>query len=123
MLDQLEGAAEHADQRVNLAAVAKGPLPHILTFGKERDWLRLRLLPCATDTYNRDYHAENAEGSQKPMLNVFRRDGDVIRHFGALNCSTRHQIPGRIPATSAPSSPVEPVRPHTRAAALRGQPI
>ena len=82
MLDQLEGAAEHADQRVNLAAVAKAPLPHILTFGKERDWLRLRLLPCATDTYNRDYHAENAEGSQKPMLNVFRRDGDVIPLLG-----------------------------------------
>ncbi len=83
MLDQLEGAAEHVTQRVNLAAVAKAPLLHIVTFAKERGWRRLRLLSSATNTYNRDYHAETAGGSQMPMLNVFRRDSDVIRHFWA----------------------------------------
>jgi len=33
------------------------------------------------NTYNRDYHAETEEGHQRPMLNVFHRDGEVIRHF------------------------------------------
>ena len=32
-LDQLDGAAEHASQRINLAVVAKSPLPRIVTTG------------------------------------------------------------------------------------------
>ena len=81
LLDQLEGAAEHASQRLNLVAVAKAPLPRLLTFGSERGWRRLRLLSSAADTYNRDYFGETAEGDQMPMLNVFHRDGETIRHF------------------------------------------
>jgi predicted dithiol-disulfide oxidoreductase (DUF899 family) len=38
-------------------------------------------LSSVTTTYNRDYHAETAEGWQRPMLNVFHRDGETIRHF------------------------------------------
>jgi predicted dithiol-disulfide oxidoreductase (DUF899 family) len=79
-LDQLDGAVEHATQHVNLAVVAKSPLPRILTFAEERGWRRLRLLSSANN-YNRDYHAETEEGHQRPMLNVFHRDGEVIRHF------------------------------------------
>src|ERR671924_885201 len=57
LLDQLEGAAEHATQHINLAIVAKAPLPRILTFAEERGWRRLlRLLSSASNTYNRDYH-------------------------------------------------------------------
>jgi predicted dithiol-disulfide oxidoreductase (DUF899 family) len=81
LLDQLDGAAEHARQLVNFAVVAKTPLPRLLAFGKERGWRHLRLLSSATNTYNRDYFAETAEGDQRPMLNVFRRDGATIRHF------------------------------------------
>ena len=81
LLDQLEGAAGHVTQRVNLVAVAQSPLPRILTFARERGWRRLRLLSSAGNTYNRDYLAETAQGSQQPMLNVFHRDGETIRHF------------------------------------------
>jgi predicted dithiol-disulfide oxidoreductase (DUF899 family) len=81
LLDQLEGAADHVSQRVNLVAVAKAPLRRILTFADERGWRRLRLLSSAANTYNRDYFGETAEGHQMPMLNVFHRDGDSIRHF------------------------------------------
>jgi predicted dithiol-disulfide oxidoreductase (DUF899 family) len=80
-LDQLDGAAEHVSQRVNFVAVGKAPLPHILAFATERGWRRLRLLSSAANTYKRDYHSETADGSQMPMLNVFRRDGETIRHF------------------------------------------
>jgi predicted dithiol-disulfide oxidoreductase (DUF899 family) len=81
LLDQLDGAAEHAGQQINFAVVAKSPLPRILTFADERGWRRLRLLSSARNSYNRDYHAETAEGAQRPMLNVFHRDGETIRHF------------------------------------------
>ena len=81
LLDQLDGAAEHASQRVNLAVAGKAPIERILTFAAERGWRRLRLLSSAGTTYNRDYLAETPDGEQQPMLNVFHRDGDTIRHF------------------------------------------
>ena len=81
LLDQLDGAAEHASPLVNLAVVAKSPLPRVRTFAEERGWRRLRLLSSAGNTYNRDYLGETAEGAQRPMLSVFHRDGAVIRHF------------------------------------------
>ena len=80
-LDQLDGAAEHASQHVNLAVVGKAPIGRILAFASERGWRRLRFLSSADNTYNADYLAETAEGDQQPMLNVFRRDGETIRHF------------------------------------------
>jgi predicted dithiol-disulfide oxidoreductase (DUF899 family) len=61
--------------------VAKAPLTRVLAFGNERGWRRLRLLSSDDNTYNRDYLAETADGYQMPMLNVFHRDGDTIRHF------------------------------------------
>jgi predicted dithiol-disulfide oxidoreductase (DUF899 family) len=81
LLDQLDGAVEHAGEHINFAVVAKTSLPRLLTFAKERGWRRLRLLSSADNTYNRDYHGETAERLQRPMLNVFHRDGDTIRHF------------------------------------------
>ncbi|MGH8163541.1 MAG: DUF899 family protein [Rhodanobacteraceae bacterium] len=81
LLDQLDGAAEHARQHVNLAVVAKAPLPRVLAFARERGWRRLRLLSSAGNTYNADYFAETPDGAQRPMLTVFHRDRDAIRHF------------------------------------------
>src|SRR5262245_41568361 len=81
LLDQLEGAAEHVAPLLNFAVVAKAPAPRVLAFAEERGWRRLRLLSAAANTYNRDYFGETAEGHQRPMLNVFHRDGEAIRHF------------------------------------------
>ena len=81
LLDQLDGAVGHAEQHINVAVVAKTSLPRLLTFAEERGWRRLHLLSSAANSYNRDYHGETAEGVQRPMLNVFRRDPDAIRHF------------------------------------------
>ena len=78
---QLAGAGAHASQHINLAVIAKAPIERVLAFARERGWRRLRLLSSAGTTYNRDYLAESPEGHQRPMLNVFHRDGDTIRHF------------------------------------------
>ena len=97
LLDQLEGAAEHVSQRVNLAVVGKAPLRRILAFAGERGWRRLRLLSSARIAYNRDYFAETAEGHQRPMLNVFHRDGETIRHFWASELFYAPAEPGQDP--------------------------
>jgi predicted dithiol-disulfide oxidoreductase (DUF899 family) len=81
LLDQLDGAALHVEPKMNFAVVAKAPAEQLLAFGEERGWRHLRLLSSHDNTYNHDYHGETAEGDQRPLLNVFHRDGDTIRHF------------------------------------------
>jgi predicted dithiol-disulfide oxidoreductase (DUF899 family) len=80
ILDSLDGAAPHLSQRINLAVVAKSDPERIRTFAGERGWRHLRLLSSRNNTYNRDYNAESPEGEQLPILNVFVRDGDQLRH-------------------------------------------
>jgi predicted dithiol-disulfide oxidoreductase (DUF899 family) len=105
-IDQLDGAAEHAGQRLNLRVVAKTPLPRLLTFAEERGWRRLRLLSSAANTYNRDYLAETAEGAQRPMLNVFHRDGETVRHVWGSELFYAPTDPGQDPRHVGTLEPV-----------------
>jgi predicted dithiol-disulfide oxidoreductase (DUF899 family) len=95
LLDQLDGAAEHASQQINFAVVAKTTLPRLLTFGEERGWRHLRLLSAAGNTYNRDYYGETEDGSQMPMLNVFHRDGQTLRHSWGAELTYGPSDPGQ----------------------------
>jgi predicted dithiol-disulfide oxidoreductase (DUF899 family) len=97
MLDQLDGAAEHVSQLVNLVAVAKAPLPRLLAFAEDRGWRRLRVLSSVGTSYNRDYHGETPEGHQRPILNVFQRDGGTIRHFWGSELLYAPTDPGQDP--------------------------
>ena len=106
LLDQLDGAVEHASQHINLAVVAKAPIERVLTFARERGWRRLRMLSSAGTSYNRDYLAETAEGHQRPMLNVFHRDGDAIRHFWGSELFYAPAEPGQDPRHVGTLEPV-----------------
>jgi predicted dithiol-disulfide oxidoreductase (DUF899 family) len=97
LLDQLDGAVEHASQHINIAVVAKAPLPRVVAFARERGWRRLRLLSSAGNSYNADYFAETPDGVQRPMLTVFHRDGDVIRHFWSSELLYAPSDPGEEP--------------------------
>jgi predicted dithiol-disulfide oxidoreductase (DUF899 family) len=83
ILDSLDGAAFHLPAVINLAVVAKSDPERIRNFARERNWRNLHLLSSRGNTYNRDYHAETPDGGQIPILNVFVRDGDEIRHSWA----------------------------------------
>lgn len=81
ILDGLNGTSPHVTQRINFVAVAKSPIERIRQVARERGWNHLRLLSSANNTYNTDYHGEDAKGGQLPSLNIFvRRDGK-IHHF------------------------------------------
>jgi predicted dithiol-disulfide oxidoreductase (DUF899 family) len=71
-------------------------LPRILSLARHRGWRRLPLLSTAGNTYDRDYFGDSEAlpaavrvqqdfkpGKERdmPMLNVFKREGAVIRHF------------------------------------------
>jgi predicted dithiol-disulfide oxidoreductase (DUF899 family) len=105
-LDQLDGAVEHASQHMNLAVAAKSPLDRILAWRDERGWRRLRLLSSAGNTYNRDYLAETPEGAQRPILNVFHRDGETIRHFWGSELFYAPWDPGQDPRHVGPLEPL-----------------
>jgi predicted dithiol-disulfide oxidoreductase (DUF899 family) len=83
ILDSLDGAAHHLTRQLNLAVVAKSDPDRIRAFADERGWHNLRLLSSRNNAYNRDYHAETAEGEQRPIMNVFVRDANGIRHSWA----------------------------------------
>ncbi len=83
ILDSLDGAARHLTRRLNLAVIAKSDPDRIRNFARERGWHHLRLLSSRSNAYNHDYHAETPEGEQMPILNVFLRDGDQLRHTWA----------------------------------------
>ncbi|MGH2952069.1 MAG: DUF899 family protein [Solirubrobacterales bacterium] len=97
ILDSLDGAAPHLAPRINLAVVAKSPPDRIRAFAEERRWRHLRLLSSAENDFNRDYLAETEDGMQLPILNVFRRDGDEIRHFWGSELMYGEAEPGQEP--------------------------
>ncbi|HXO18560.1 MAG TPA: DUF899 family protein [Thermoanaerobaculia bacterium] len=95
ILDGLDGEAPHVEQRVNLAVVAKSPVERIRQFARQRGWRNLRLLSSAKNSYNRDYHGEQADGSQISNLNVFTRRGGRIHHFYGVEAQHAPADPGQ----------------------------
>jgi predicted dithiol-disulfide oxidoreductase (DUF899 family) len=84
ILDALDGEAQHVTQRASLVVIAKSPIARIRVHAKHRGWRTLRLLSSATNSYNAEYHGENAKGEQTSALNVFTLRVGVVRHsFGA----------------------------------------
>lgn len=81
LLDSLNGAAPHVQAHANLVVIAKAPLARIRDWARQRGWFNLRLLSSFQNSYNTDYFAEDAEGGQWPLINVFHKDGGEIRHF------------------------------------------
>jgi predicted dithiol-disulfide oxidoreductase (DUF899 family) len=81
-------------------------LTRVFTFADERGWRRLRVLSSAGNTCNRDYLSVTADGSQRPMLNVFQRDGETIRHFWGSELLYAPTEPGQDPRHVGTIEPV-----------------
>ena len=97
ILDSLDAEAPHVAQRVNLAVVARSPIERILAHARERSWRNLRLLSSAQNSYNRDYHGEDAKGAQTPALNVFVRRGGAVHHTYCTELMFARREPGQDP--------------------------
>jgi predicted dithiol-disulfide oxidoreductase (DUF899 family) len=80
-LDQLGTAVFHVVPHMNFAVVAKTSVERLYEFAKDRGWRHLRLLSAARSSFPHDYHAESEGGHPQPMMNVFQREGETIRHF------------------------------------------
>jgi predicted dithiol-disulfide oxidoreductase (DUF899 family) len=91
LLDQLDGAAEHAGQWV----IAKAPLDRLLTWADERGWRNLRLMSSAGNSFSRDYFGETDDGSPVPMLNMFEHERGTVRHFWGAELTYAPMDPGQ----------------------------
>lgn len=96
LLDCLEGAARHVPQRAAFYVVAKSPIARLAAWAHERGWHHLQLLSTAGNDYDARYYGDtdaltpamravrgfkDGDVWDEPMLNVFHKDGETIRHF------------------------------------------
>ena len=81
LLDNWEGAVSHVEGLgASIVAVAKAPIERVAAFAADRGWRHLKLVSAAGNSFKRDYHGEDEEGQQMPILTVFHKDADgVIR--------------------------------------------
>ena len=60
---------------------------------RSREWNRLRLLSCGSNTFKYDLNSEDREGNQDSTVSVFTRDQDgTLRHFYTAHPSMSHDI-------------------------------
>lgn len=97
MLDQLEGAVEHVAPKLNFVVIAEAPIERVAAFARERGWRRLRFLSSLGTSFKRDYNAVFEDGQQAPMLTVFHRGPDGVRHFWSSEMLYAAADPGQDP--------------------------
>ena len=106
LLDQLDGAVEHASQHINLAVVAKAPLPRVLTFARGA-----RLAAAAAAVVGRQHLQPRLPGRDRggaPAADAERvpprrRDDPPLLGLGAL---LRADDPGQDPRHVGTLEPV-----------------
>lgn len=80
-LDGIAGQVSHIRKRMALAVVAKSNPERLSALQEQMAWQALPLLSADGTSYQTDYLAQSPDGDQLPMLNIFVREGDGIRHF------------------------------------------
>jgi predicted dithiol-disulfide oxidoreductase (DUF899 family) len=110
LLDCIDGAARHVPQRAPLYVVAASPIARLAAWAHARGWDHLQLLSTAGNGYNAHYYGNTAaltpamraargykpgDDWDEPMLNVFRKDGDTIRHFWGSELVFAPEDPGQ----------------------------
>lgn len=79
-VDSLHGIAHHIAQHTALAVIGKAPLTKLRAWALRRGWDGLRILSSYGTTFNADMNVEKRDGAQRPVVSVFTRDGEQVRH-------------------------------------------
>lgn len=110
LLDGLDGASRHVNQRLPFYVVAKSPIARLEAWAHQRGWDHLRLLSSAGNSYVSDYfgdtsrltHAMRTERNHdlsrnfdEPIFNAFTRDGEAIRHSWGSELTYAPEEPGQ----------------------------
>lgn len=83
MLGALDIPARDITQRVALAIIGRSPVERQLAFARERGWRNLKFYATVGDDFARDYRGLAPDGGEWPALDVWVKDGKLVRHFWA----------------------------------------
>jgi predicted dithiol-disulfide oxidoreductase (DUF899 family) len=97
LLGPVNGNAADLKQRVALKVFGRSPVARQLAFAVERGWRHLDYVQTVGDDYANDLRLINKDGSENPMLVVFRRDGEQVRLFWASELTMEMNDPGQDP--------------------------
>jgi len=110
ILDCNDGAARHVPRRAAFYAVSRSPIARLAAWAHKRGWDHLELISTAGNDYSAHYYGHTSaltpamraergykegEDWDEPMLNVFRKDGDTIRHFWGSELVFAPEDPGQ----------------------------
>jgi predicted dithiol-disulfide oxidoreductase (DUF899 family) len=86
-VDSLHGIAIHIAQNTALAVIGNAPLPKLRAWALQRGWQGLRVVSSHGTTFSADMNVESPDGRQRPVVSVFTRDGDQVRHVVSQSAS------------------------------------
>jgi predicted dithiol-disulfide oxidoreductase (DUF899 family) len=97
IIDGVDGAVPHIEQRINFAVVTKAPIEVFSAHARARGWRHARLLSCAGTSFNADYHTESGDDDQYAMVTAFVRRENKIHHFWSSELWFMQPEPGQNP--------------------------
>ena len=107
LLDQLNPAVWPLEAAgFNFAVIGKTTIDRLNALARDRGWKNLRVLSSAKTSFNRDYNAEDEEGQQMPLLSVFQRSSEGIRHFWTSELTFAKSEPGQDPRAAGTLEPL-----------------
>jgi predicted dithiol-disulfide oxidoreductase (DUF899 family) len=104
LLAAWEGNAPNIEQRAALAIVARSPIEKILAAKRAFGWTHLKMYSDGEGDFTRDYVSATDEDTSR--YTVFRRDGDVIRHFWSDEIGDGMADPGQDPRGAPDPDPL-----------------
>jgi predicted dithiol-disulfide oxidoreductase (DUF899 family) len=80
-IDGFNGIAHHLARNVDFVVAAAAEPDALLAHARNREWNRLRLLSCGSNTFQYDLGAEDEDGNQDSHVSVYVRDDEGnVRH-------------------------------------------
>jgi predicted dithiol-disulfide oxidoreductase (DUF899 family) len=105
-LGSFDAAARDLEQRIALAVIGRSRVARQLAFARERGWQNLTFYATVGDDFPRDYRGLAPDGSEWPMLDVWVRQGPVVRHFWGGEMSHETADPGQDPRGAPDPAPL-----------------
>ena len=108
LLDGIDGAARHLNQRAAFHVVAKSPIARLTAFARQRGWQHLSLLSTAGNCYDGDYFGDTSKLSKamrfqhrvpdgknwdETIFNVFKKRDGKIHHFWGSEMAFARPVP------------------------------
>lgn len=91
LVDGFDRAALPVSNNAAFVVVAKAPAAKLNAWANSRDWRQITLVSAEQTDFLKHYQAQGEDDNTlSPMMNVFTRQGDSIRHFWASELAANH---------------------------------